>query len=201
MKVVTHEIGEQKALLTGYIQSQSDAVFRSDKRPAILVLAGGGYEFVSDPEREPVAMAYAAKGYQTFTLGYSVKDKGVFPAPQREALEAIAYIREHAEEFCLDPNKIAVVGFSAGGHLAASTGVFWNNEAVNEAADREKCKPNALVLVYPCITAGEYAYQGLVPVHGKDCATPEMLCLENYVSEDTPPAFLCHTAEDTCVPP
>ncbi len=200
MEIVKHEIGENGALLTGYLQESSEAIYGSSKRPAVLVLAGGGYEFVSDPEREPVAMAYASKGYQTFTLVYSVKENGVFPEPQREALAAVSYIRKNAEKFYLDPDKIAVVGFSAGGHLAASTGVFWNHKEVNLSQDREACKPNALVLVYPCITAGEYAYEGLVPVHGKGCAMPEKLGLENYVSGDTPPSFLCHTAEDTCVP-
>lgn len=111
-------------MLTAYIQDKSEAIHASEARPAVLIFPGGGYEFVSDPEGEPVALAYAAKGFQTFVLKYSVKDKGVFPAPQREAFEAIAVIRRNAAEFMVDPDKIAVVGFSAGGHLAASTGVF-----------------------------------------------------------------------------
>lgn len=118
------EIRGGSALLTAYIQDKSEAIHASEARPAVLIFPGGGYEFVSDPEGEPVALAYAAKGFQTFVLKYSVKDKGVFPAPQREAFEAIAVIRRNAAEFMVDPDKIAVVGFSAGGHLAASTASF-----------------------------------------------------------------------------
>lgn len=200
MKVLTYPIGKNEAVLTAYIQTADETIARSEARPAVLVIAGGGYEFVSYAEREPVAMAYAAQGFQTFTLVYSVKEKSVFPVPQAEALEAIALMRRQAAQFCIDPERIAVVGFSAGGHVAAGAGVFWNDRRINPLADRTEGKPNALVLVYPCITAGEYAYPGINSVHGKGTEYPDCLSLENYVGPDTPPAFLCHSAEDTCVP-
>lgn len=193
------EIRGGSALLTAYIQDKSEAIHASEARPAVLIFPGGGYEFVSDPEGEPVALAYAAKGFQTFVLKYSVKDKGVFPAPQREAFEAIAVIRRNAAEFMVDPDKIAVVGFSAGGHLAASTGVFWNDAEVNDSENPEECRPNALVLVYPCITLD--AYPGVREVHGRGLKNLEKLSLEKYVGKHTPPSFICHTATDTCVSP
>lgn len=193
------EIRGGSALLTAYIQDKSEAIHASEARPAVLIFPGGGYEFVSDPEGEPVALAYAAKGFQTFVLKYSVKDKGVFPAPQREAFEAIAVIRRNAAEFMVDPDKIAVVGFSAGGHLAASTGVFWNDAEVNDSKSPEECRPNALVLVYPCITLD--AYPGIREVHGRGLKNLEKLSLEKYVGKHTPPSFICHTATDTCVSP
>lgn len=193
------EIRGGSALLTAYIQDKSEAIHASEARPAVLIFPGGGYEFVSDPEGEPVALAYAAKGFQTFVLKYSVKDKGVFPAPQREAFEAIAVIRRNAAEFMVDPDKIAVVGFSAGGHLAASTGVFWNDAEVNDSKSPEECRPNALVLVYPCITLD--AYPGVREVHGRGLKNLEKLSLEKYVGKHTPPSFICHTATDTCVSP
>lgn len=199
MKVIKTQIGSEGAELTGYIQDEREEITNSAARAAALIFPGGGYEFVSNPENEPVALAYSAKGFQAFVLRYSVKEKGVFPAPQREAFEAIAYMRDRAAELKIDPNKIAVVGFSAGGHLAASTAVHWNNPDVNPVKERQKAKPNAQVLVYPCITAGEYAYSELVRVHGGGKGLPE-LSLENYVTSDTPPAFLCHTSQDTCVP-
>ncbi len=200
MQIMKREIRGGSALLTAYIQDKSEAIHASEARPAVLIFPGGGYEFVSDPEGEPVALAYAAKGFQTFVLKYSVKDKGVFPAPQREAFEAIAVIRRNAAEFMVDPDKIAVVGFSAGGHLAASTGVFWNDAEVNDSKSPEECRPNALVLVYPCITTGEFAYSGIRDVHGKGLENIEKLSLEKYVGKQTPPSFICHTAADTCVP-
>ncbi len=200
MKIINVEIGAQGARLTGYIQEPKEELIESSARPAVLIFPGGGYEFVSNPENEPVALSYSAKGFQAFVLQYSVKEKAVFPAPQKEAFEAIAYIRTHAEELYINPDKVAVVGFSAGGHLAASTAVHWKDETVNPVTNKEQAKPNAQVLVYPCITAGEYAYEHLNCVHGKGTQYPEKLSLENYVSCDTPPAFICHTAADTCVP-
>ena len=200
MKVLQYDIGENGAKLTCYVQDASPAIDASARRPAVLIFPGGGYEFVSDAEKECVALAYGAEGFQSFTLEYSVKEKGVFPAPQREAFAAIAFLRSHAEQLLIDPHRLAVVGFSAGGHLAASCGVFWDDACVNLQADRRGCRPDALVLVYPCITAGEYAYPGIVGVHGKGTAFPERLSLEHYVTKETPPAFLCHTSADTCVP-
>ena len=199
MQIMKREIRGGSALLTAYIQDKSEAIHASEARPAVLIFPGGGYEFVSDPEGEPVALAYAAKGFQTFVLKYSVKDKGVFPAPQREAFEAIAVIRRNAAEFMVDPDKIAIVGFSAGGHLAASTGVFWNDAEVNDSENPEECRPNALVLVYPCITLD--AYPGIREVHGRGLKNLEKLSLEKYVGKHTPPSFICHTATDTCVSP
>ncbi len=200
MKIINVAIGAQDARLTGYIQEPKEELIESSARPAVLIFPGGGYEFVSNPENEPVALSYSAKGFQAFVLQYSVKEKAVFPAPQREAFEAIAYLRAHADELHIDPKKIAVVGFSAGGHLAASTAVHWKDQTVNPVVPAEQAKPDAQVLVYPCITAGEYAYAELNSVHGKGTAYPEKLSLENYVDSDTPPAFICHTAADTCVP-
>lgn len=200
MQILQYEIGEKKALLRCYIQEASAAIDRSAARPAVLILPGGGYEFVSDAERECVALAYSAKGFQAFTLQYSVKENGVFPAPQREAFAALAFLRQNAEKLLIDPAAVAVAGFSAGGHLAASTGVFWKDSAINAQYAPELCRPDAMVLIYPCIMADEYAYPGIREVHGKGTLFPERLSMERYVDRDTPPTFLCHTAADTCVP-
>lgn len=100
----------------------------------------------------------------------------------------------------IDASKIAVCGFSAGGHLAASTGVYWNDHEVNVIEDKNACRPDALVLVYPCITAGQYAYPGINSVHGAGTAFKEKLSLENYAGEQTPPSYICHTSADSCVP-
>lgn len=204
MKMQTLKIGENGAALTAYIQNDVPRIKNSSRRPAVLVLPGGGYEFVSETESEPVALAYAAAGFQAFTLEYSVGEKGAFPVPEREVVQALALIRANAGKWHTDRDKIALVGFSAGGHLAASVGVHWIRKelysAVGERA--EEGKPDALVLVYPCITAGEYGYPGIESVHGRDLTTEEkaLLSVQNYVGAHTPPVYLCHTAEDTCVP-
>ena len=205
MKIEKLSIGKNHAVLTGYIQRNAPEVKIASRRPAVLILPGGGYEFVSNPENEPVSLEYSAKGFQAFTLEYSVKEKGVFPVPEIEVMLALAEIRAHAEEWFVDKDKIVLVGFSAGGHLAASVGVHWNRPELLEAAgikDAEEAKPNAMVLVYPCITAGEYSYPGIASVHGKGLSEEKLklLSVQNYVGPHTPPTYLCHTAEDTCVP-
>ena len=202
MKIERVNIGENGAVLTAYIQKNAPEIKNTDRRAAVLVLPGGGYEFVSNPENEPVALEYSAKGFQAFTLEYSVGEKGVFPAPQLEVTAALAAIRANAENWFVDVDKIALVGFSAGGHLAASVGVHWPMLAEKAGLAPETAKPNALVLIYPCITAEEYSYPGIKTVHGKglDGETLKLLSLENYAGPHTPPAYLCHSAEDTCVP-
>ena len=204
METQTLQIGENGAVLTAYIQNDTPRIKNSSRRPAVLVLPGGGYEFISETEDEPVALAYAAAGFQAFTLEYSVGKTGVFPVPETEVMQALAAIRARAAEWFTDTDKIALVGFSAGGHLAASVGVHWIRKELAEAAGvaAEEGRPNALVLVYPCISAGEYGYPGISSVHGRDLTTEEkaLLNVQNYVGAHTPPAYLCHTAEDTCVP-
>lgn len=202
MEIQRIKIGKNGAILTAYIQNNSPRIKNADKRAAVLVLPGGGYEFVSEPENEPVALEYSAKGFQAFTLEYSVGAKSVFPAPQLEVAEALAAIRSNAEKWFVDGDKIALVGFSAGGHLAASVGVHWPMLAKEAALPPESIKPNALILVYPCITAEEYAYPGIKTVLGRGLSEEmyKLLSLENYVGSHTPPSYLCHSAEDTCVP-
>ena len=202
MEIESVGIGENGAVLTAYIQKNSPQIKNADSRAAVLVLPGGGYEFVSDPENEPVALEYAAKGFQAFTLDYSVGENGVFPNPQLEVVRALATIRANADRWYVDAGKTALVGFSAGGHLAASVGVHWQMLAERASLSPEVVRPNALVLVYPCITADEYSYPGIKSVHGKGLSDAELplLNLQNYVGKHTPPSYICHSAEDTCVP-
>lgn len=202
MEIEKVKIGKNGAVLTAYIQKNSPQIKNADKRAAVLILPGGGYEFVADAENEPVALEYSSKGFQAFTLEYSVGAGGAFPAPQIETAEALAAIRANAGRWFVDGNKIALVGFSAGGHLAASVGVHWPMLEKEASLPPESAKPDALVLVYPCITAEEYSYPGIKRVHGRglDEERQKLLSLQNYVGPHTPPTYLCHSAEDTCVP-
>ena len=173
-------------------------------RPTVLILPGGGYHFTSEREAEPVAMRFLAKGFNVCILHYTVLDTP-FPIAMLEALSSIKYIRENLTEWQGDPNKVYVCGFSAGGHLTASVGVFWDKE-ISKAyfGDVEQVRSNGLVLSYPVITSD------ITLTHGgsinnlmagrDDIALREALSLEKQVTKSTPPAFIWTTFEDITVP-
>lgn len=196
---------EFKANLFTYFHENSVEMDPERKRPVVLICPGGGYAMTSDREAEPIAMKFLGMGYHAAILRYSVA-----PARYPEALlqlaSAVALLREHAEEWHIDADKIAVQGFSAGGHLAASLGVFWNKPFVAEALgiDAEKVRPNGMILCYPVISSGEKGHMGSFEnALGVDFENEEKLqalSLEKCVSVDTPPAFLWHTAADELVP-
>ena len=171
---------------------------------AILILPGGGYGFTSAREHEVIAYQFLAAGFCAFSLRYSVSP-AVFPQALYEVYSAIAMIRKNAEEWHIDKNKIVVCGFSAGGHLAASSGAFWNENFVKtDLGFTYEHKPNALILSYPVITAGEYAHRGsFMNLLGKKELTEEEIkyfSIENRVTKDFPPSFIWHTAADNAVP-
>jgi len=116
----------------------------------------------------------------------------------------VAHVRKNARKWNVDPDKVVVCGFSAGGHLAGSMGTLFNEERFLKAFDRdEHIRPDAMVLCYPVITADEYAHVGSIEtVSGADKGSPdyEWFGLDQHVDAQTPPAFLWHTASDDCVP-
>lgn len=174
------------------------------KRPLILICPGGGYVFTSDREAEPLAMRFLAMGYHAAVLRYSVSPS-VFPTALCEAAKAMELIHARAEEWLVDTSCIVLQGSSAGGHLAASLGVFWNREWLFEKAGVSPAvmRPAAMLLCYPVITSGEYAHRDSFKALLKGVCTPDMLTLnslEKQVSSDTPGAFLWHTGTDGCVP-
>ena len=174
------------------------------QRPAMIVCPGGGYGMVSQREAEPVAKHYFAAGYNTFILWYSVGEMAKDFLPLRQLASTIAHVRNHAEEWYTIKDKIAVSGFSAGGHLACSLGTLFNEERFLKAFGRDDdIRPNAMVLSYPVITADEFAHQGSIcNVSGSEVGTEDYkwFGLNEHVDAQTPPTFLWHTAEDTCVP-
>ena len=146
--------------LTTYILDYEDCYVFTE-RPLVLICPGGGYENISVREGEPIAMQFNAMGYHAAVLNYSVAPAR-YPAALLELASAMVTIRKHVKEWHIDPNKILVQGSSAGGHLAASLGCFWNSEfLVNEVAggDESLLKPNGLILSYPVITSGEFAHR------------------------------------------
>lgn len=176
MKTETIVLNEARNVtLTAYIQ-EVDGEFGFTKRPAMVVIPGGGYAMCSDREADPVAMAYLKAGYQAFVLRYTVKDKGGWPHPLNDYEQAMALIAENVDEWHIDPAKIAVVGFSAGGHLAAC------------AATLAKHKPAAAVLVYPAVL------KDIV-----DMCQPGMPYPYEHVTPQTCPCFLVAARDDRTV--
>lgn len=165
----------------------------------VIVCPGGGYEWLSPRESKPVAEAFAAKGYQSLILYYSVETVPLGKLPLQELAWAVRAARHTA---AWQDKPLFVCGFSAGAHLAASLGVHWQDEALFPVqAEREAQKPDGLILSYPVISAGAYAHQGSIArLTGGDAALSAYFCLEKQVTAQTPPTFLWHTADDESVP-
>ncbi|MBE6688799.1 MAG: alpha/beta hydrolase [Ruminococcaceae bacterium] len=177
------------------------------KRPMMLVIPGGGYHCCSEREAEPIARAYMAHGYNAAVLYYSLSKNAVNKNPLEDACRAMTILRRNAEEWNTDPDRIAAIGFSAGGHLTGWLGTMWHDEEISQRVGlkyREEARPNAIVLCYPVITSGEKAHKGsFYNILGTQTPSEEQLelySLEKRVTDETPPAFLWHTASDTCVP-
>jgi acetyl esterase/lipase len=168
---------EPNVTLTTYLLDASNEMANTKIRPAVLIFPGGGYRFCSDREAEPIAMAFLAQGYHAFILRYSLNEHAAFPQPLQDAEEALEQIRSKSAEWGVNPDKIAVCGFSAGGHLAAALGTMG------------RVRPNAIILAYPCILD---SISNILPA--------PVPSLEKQVDAQTPPAFIFSTANDALVP-
>lgn len=166
---------ERNVTLTMYLCEESKE-FTFGKRPLMIVLPGGGYGMCSDREAEVVAMQYIAAGYQAAVLRYTLKDKAGWPYPINDYDEAVELITEHADEWNIDMDHFAVVGFSAGGHLAACTATI------------AKHRPKAAILVYPAIL------QDIV-----DACQPGMPYPAECVDHRTSPCFIVAARDDIAV--
>ncbi len=165
-------------VLTVSLRASLDAMPAVKQRPLVLVVPGGGYNHVSPREGDPVALQFAAAGYHTAVLTYSVGEGAQNYQPLRQLNEALALLRQNAGEWHILPDKIAVCGFSAGGHLALSGAVL---DIPGETAQQ---RPNAVILGYPVITAGEFAHRGsFVQLAGsEDAAAQQAFTLEDKVT-------------------
>ncbi len=171
-------------------------------RPAIVLFPGGGYTHLGTREAEPVALRFVTLGYNVFVVTYRYKPN-YYPAPMQDGAAVIAYVRRHAAELQTDPNRIAVMGFSAGGHLAGFLGTTWQeNRFADMGLSAEDVKPNAMVLGYPVLTAGEFANRGSFDAltGSEDVADHAAFSVENLVTEHCPPAFIWTSFDDTVVP-
>lgn len=190
MKMIHTTIpGFPEAKLEGYLLDCAITLGQEKARPAVLVCPGGGYVYCSPREGEPVALSYAARGFHAFVLTYSTGWDAADFAPLKEVSWAIGYIREHAAEWNIAPDKIAVCGFSAGGHLALASGLLAEN------------KPNAMILGYPATSAPnmpgmDFMLKLLVGSHEVTNEDAARFDLVPQITKAAPPVFLAATAED-----
>lgn len=173
------------------------------KRPCMVVCPGGGYAMCSQRESEPIALPFLSEGFNAFVITYSVAPHR-FPTQLREVAALMELIYENADNWNCDTSKIAIIGFSAGGHLAAHYTNAYDCSEVREVFPESK-PVNASLLCYPVITAdSRYAHMGsFYNLLGKQEITAEdaeKYSCDRLVRENTPPAFLWHTAQDNAVP-
>ncbi|HAM30981.1 MAG TPA: alpha/beta hydrolase [Erysipelotrichaceae bacterium] len=208
----------ETAHLDTYILNNSNEYNVGKKRPFVLVLPGGAYAFTSDREAEPVALRFNSIGCHAGVLWYTTRD--LVPNVPRNAFEeammAVKWVREHAEEYLIHTDQIIVCGFSAGGHLAIECATMWHESWI---AEKLHCSSDMLKinLAIPCYAAGKaekmpagengpmmlHARQsGNMRFFGSDDPTDEQVeaynCLRR-IGRHTPPMFIWHTYEDQLV--
>lgn len=166
------------------------------RRPALLLIPGGGYNMISFREGEPVALRFLAEGFAVFLLEYPVQT--AYPAPLAAAAAALRFLRANAEKYAVDPAHIAAAGFSAGGHLTALLGTM-SEEDFRFFPKTER--PAAILLGYPVVSTGAYTHEeSAAYISGGDQALRARLSAETRVTAESSPAFLWHTCEDGLVP-
>lgn len=195
-----NETEEELPVLEPFLADQTSG----GPRGAIIVCPGGGYHHRAYHEGVPVAQWLNSIGIHAFVLHYRVAPHR-HPLPLSDALRAIRHVRLHSEEWGIRPDRIGILGFSAGGHLAASAGTLWDEGDVSsqDPVEQVSSRPDAMVLCYPVISFGEFGHKGSLGNLLGEQPTDEQirnLSLETRVTPRTPPAFLWHTVDDASVP-
>ena len=203
MQYFKHEIkvNDKKVPLSCYIPDAAPHAKFQNNRPAVIVLPGGAYKGLYGGEAEPIALRYLGHGVCAFLLEYSVFP-AVFPQSLLEVLNAVKFIRDNAETFGVDPERITVCGFSAGGHLAASSGVFWNNSCLDGLleGEREAYRPDKMILCYPVTSYHSHngSYKYLLTGEGAELTEEAInaVSVERHVNEGTAAAYIWHNYDD-----
>lgn len=185
-----------KGYLTIYEETDSRKEMNmKDKYPGMLILPGGGYEFLSDREAEPIAINFLSNGYVCAVLKYTINAK--YPRPLIEAMLALKYLKEHSRKYHIRKDKIGCIGFSAGGHLAGMLSTI--NDKEKELVDSTTYRPDLTILSYPVVSSDEsFTHVGSLNVIG--LLNNELGAVEKRVDKNTPPMFIWHTKDDECVP-
>jgi acetyl esterase/lipase len=173
---------------------------------AVVVLPGGGYSHLSEiKEGSDVAKWLNSLGIAAFVLKYRLGMRYHQPNQLLDAARALRTVRARAKDWSVDPNRIAILGFSAGGHLASTLGTHFDTGKpdAKDEIERVSSRPDLMILIYPVITMGEFTHKGSkLNLLGED-PTADLIKLysnELQVTKDTPPTFLVHTMTDTAVP-
>ena len=175
---------------------------------SIVVCPGGGYGGRANHEGPVIGEWLAKNGVTAFVLRYRVGPKGYHhPIQMGDASRAIRFVRASAAGWNLDPKRIGILGFSAGGHLASTVATHWDagRTEAPDPVERASSRPDVQILIYPVITMGPTGHAGSrVNLLGKekanDPALIELLSNEKHVTAQTPPAFVVHAVEDKAVP-
>lgn len=204
-KITIHlpSAGLPEAEMITYFWEESKELYPRQKRPVILICPGGAYRMTSDREAEGIAVRFMSAGYHTAVLRYSTAP-ATHPVPLQQLAKAVSILKENSDTWLIDRNSVIVMGFSAGGHLAASLGVFWNSSWLSPELrlSPEQIRPSGMILSYPVISSGEYGHQeSFRTLLGEQYEQyRHKLSLEEQVTADTPRSFVWHTAEDATVP-
>ena len=192
--------------LTTYLLDNCADTPSERTRALVLICPGGGYEYLSPREAEPIAVRMNALGFHAAVVTYTVPPKQ-FPVAACDLAEAVYYARSHADEWHVKADRIIVCGFSAGAHLAATLGCYWNSTLLSDYLPYKSAdiQPNALLLSYPVITADkccchEGSVQNVLGSKEPSDADRARVSLEQHVSASVPPTFIWHTFEDQAVP-
>jgi acetyl esterase/lipase len=176
----------------------------TQKRAAIVVCPGGGYHNLAGHEGQPLAELFAAHGIVAAVLTYHVFPHQ-YPLPYSDACRAIRIMRHQAQELNVDATRVGLMGFSAGGHLAATvaTQPDFYKDPQDDLAPRFSARPDRVILGYPVISFQDYAHKGSAQAFlGKEATAEQLKQFSNdqQVTANNPPAFLFHTADDAAVP-
>ncbi|MBB6638219.1 alpha/beta hydrolase [Cohnella thailandensis] len=181
-------------------------LLEGQERAAVIVCPGGGYGMRADHEGEPIARWLNTLGISAFVLRYRVAPYQ-YPSALLDAQRAIRTVRANAERFSVDPNRIGILGFSAGGHLTSAAATLFNEElnvAKDELDAAVSARPDLAILCYPVVTLqSPFTHEGSRSNLLGTNPDPERvvyLSSEERVTAETPPTFLWHTADDGAVP-
>ncbi len=193
-----------RGILTVYAIDNNIETGLKRERSAMLILPGGGYWFVSYREGESIALAYLSHGIQAFVLDYSVAPEFIYPIQLREAAMAMIFIRENAKKYHVNPEYVASVGFSAGGHLCGALGTMFNSKVLEDLSNRDFVRPTAVILSYPVTIYGKderfYHMDSFKNLTNDNEEMSFELSLDRWITKYSSPAFIWHTYNDPCVP-
>lgn len=187
-----------------YYPSLKGSLYENRKFPVVLICPGGGYVRQAHHEGQPFAQLFALHGIVGAVLTYRVQPD-LYPAAYADACRAMRILRDRADQYQLDSEKVALMGFSAGGHLASTvaTQPELYQDPQDDLAGKYSARPDRVILAYPVISFEEYAHQGSVKAQlgeNPEPAMKEQLSNQKQVTANTPPTFLFHAADDGGVP-